>query len=217
MAPRNLDTISTESPSTGASLVGLADCLPTVTRPYPELPPIDVRRAYLAWCAPSPWWLALVMASTTAWLLASQHPMPPLLTGLGAAALGWFRSDGPGHATRAGTAASLLLIGLAMVSATASGSHATLPLLLAVTALLLLALLALRLRAIIAMAARLQARVDATPMACRWAHLPAALSTLMVQQLRSVDPVEPSLHRTLVLATLAWAANEEAQAMERRR
>ncbi|HCT27504.1 MAG TPA: hypothetical protein DIW85_15000, partial [Stenotrophomonas sp.] len=68
-----------------------------------------------------------------------------------------------------------------------------------------------------AMAARLQARVDATPMACRWTHLPAALSTLMVQQLRSVGLVDPSLHRTLVLATLAWAANEEAQAMERRR
>ncbi|HCT27505.1 MAG TPA: hypothetical protein DIW85_15005, partial [Stenotrophomonas sp.] len=107
-----------------------------------------MRRAYLAWCAPSPWWLALVMASTSAWLASSQDPMPPLLTGFGAAALAWFRSDGPGHATRAGTAVSLLLIGLAIVSATASGSHATLQLLLAATALLLLALLALRLRAI---------------------------------------------------------------------
>lgn len=178
---------------------------------------MDVRRAYLAWCAPSPWLLALVMASTTAWLLASQDPMPPLLTGFGAAALAWFRSDGPGHATRAGTVVSLLLIGLAMVSATASGSHAMLQLLPAMTALLLLALLARRLRAITAMATRLQARVDATPMACRWTHLPAALSTRVVQQLRGMGPMEPALHRTLVLATLAWAANEEAQAMERRR
>lgn len=188
-----------------------------MTRPYPELPPLDVRRAYLAWCAPSPWSLALVMASTMAWLLASQDPMPPLLAGFGAAALAWFRSDGPGHATRAGTAVSLLLIGLAMTSATAFGAHAALYLLLAATALLLLALLALRLRAITAMAARLQARVDATPMDCHWTHLPAALSTLIVQQLRGAGPVEPSLHRTLVLATLAWAADAEAQAMERRR
>lgn len=181
---------------------------------------MDVRRAYLAWCAPSPWSLALVMASTMAWLLASQDPMPPLLAGFGAAALAWFRSDGPGHATRAGTAVSLLLIGLALTSATAFGAHAALYLLLAATALLLLALLALlalRLRAITAMAARLQARVDATPMDCRWTHLPAALSTLIVQQLRGAGPVEPSLHRTLVLATLAWAADAEAQAMERRR
>ena len=42
-------------------------------------------------------------------------------------------------------------------------------------------------------------------------------STLIVQQLRGAGPVEPSLHRTLVLATLAWAADAEAQAMERRR
>ncbi|HDS1146239.1 MULTISPECIES: hypothetical protein [Stenotrophomonas] len=185
-------------------------------RPFPELPPIDVRRTYLACCAPSPWWLALVVASTTAWLLASQDPMPPVLTGFGAAALLWFRSDGPGRATGAGTAASLLLIGLAMVSATAHSSRATLQLLLATTALLVLALLALRLHAIAAMAARLQARVDAAPMARRWTHLPPALSTLMVQQLRGAGPLQPSLHRTLVLATLAWAANEEAQAMERR-
>ncbi|WP_255312936.1 hypothetical protein [Stenotrophomonas maltophilia] len=43
------------------------------------------------------------------------------------------------------------------------------------------------------------------------------MSTLMQQQLRGAAAVEPSLQRTLVLATLAWAANEEAQAMERRR
>ncbi|PSD12521.1 hypothetical protein C7E19_16615, partial [Stenotrophomonas maltophilia] len=69
----------------------------------------------------------------------------------------------------------------------------------------------------VGMAARLQARVNATPMASRWSTLPAALSTLMLQQLRGAGALEPSLQRTLVLATLAWAANEEAQAMERRR
>ena len=56
---------------------------------------MDVRRAYLAWCAPSPWSLALVMASTMAWLLASQEPMPPLLAGFGAAALAWFAATAP--------------------------------------------------------------------------------------------------------------------------
>ena len=78
------------------------------------------------------------------------------------------------------------------------------------------ALLAVRLHTIAGMAARLQAR-GRHPMASRWSKLPSAVSTLMLQQLRGAAAVEPSLQRTLVLATLAWAADEEAQAMERRR
>lgn len=49
--PCNLDTISTESPSTGASLVGLADCPLIVSHPRPPLPPIDVRCTDLDWAA----------------------------------------------------------------------------------------------------------------------------------------------------------------------
>ncbi|WP_204301816.1 hypothetical protein [Stenotrophomonas maltophilia] len=184
----------------------------------PDLPPIDVRRAYFAWCAPSPWLIALVLASTSAWMLASPHPVPPLLAGFGAAALVWFRSDGPGHASRAGVPVSLGLIGLAVwAAALPTASTATVQGLLALAAALVVILLALRLHAVVGMARRLQARVEATPMASRWSKLPASVSALMVQQLHGAGAVEPSLQRTLVLATLAWAANEEAQAMEQRR
>ncbi|WP_204302700.1 hypothetical protein [Stenotrophomonas maltophilia] len=184
----------------------------------PDLPPIDVRRAYLAWCAPSPWLIALVLALTSTWMLVSPRPVPPLLAGFGAAALVWFRSDGPGHASRAGTPASLGLIGLAIwAAALPTDNTATLQRLLALAAALVVILLALRLHAIVGMARRLQARVEATPMASRWSKLPASVSTLTAQQLHGADAVEPSLQRTLVLATLAWAANEEAQAMEQRR
>ncbi|WP_286073656.1 hypothetical protein [Stenotrophomonas sp. 59] len=218
LRPRNLDTISTESPSTVASLVGLADCQPAVSLSCPDLPPIDVRRAYFAWCAPSPWLIALVLASTSGWMLASPRPVPPLLAGFGAAALVWFRSDGPGHASRAGVPVSLGLIGLAVwAAALPTASTATLQGLLALAAALVVILLALRLHAVVGMARRLQARVEATPMASRWSKLPASVSALMVQQLHGAGAVEPSLQRTLVLATLAWAANEEAQAMEQRR
>ncbi len=216
LRPRNLDTISTESPSTVASLVGLADCAPAVSLPFPDLPPIDVRRAYLAWCAPSS--LALVLASTSAWMPASANPAPPILAGAGAAALVWFRSEGPRHAGRAGAPASLALIGLAVwAAALATANPATLQRLLALAAALVVILLALRLHAVVGMARRLQARVEATPMASRWSKLPASVSALMVQQLHDLGAVEPSLQRTLVLATLAWAADEEAQAMEQRR
>ncbi|WP_240792067.1 MULTISPECIES: hypothetical protein [unclassified Stenotrophomonas] len=184
---------------------------------HPDLPPIDVRRAYLAWCAPSPWLIAVVLASTTSWMLAAPDPLPPLLAGFGAAALVGFRSDGPGGTGRSGALASLALIGLAVWAATHPVADATLHLLLALATLVVVALLALRLRAILGMALRLQARVDTTPMASRWSKLPAAVSTLMLQQLRGAGAVEPSLRRTLVLATLAWAANEEAQDMQCRR
>ncbi len=201
-----------------ASLGNLADCLPTVLRPHPDLPSIDVRRAYLAWCAPSPWLLALVLASTTAWMLASPHVLAPLLAGFGATALLWFRSDGPGHASRLGSPASLALIGLTIWSETKpTAAGATLHLLLALATLLVATQMTLRLRTIMRVATRLQARVDAADMASRWARLSAALSALAARDLREGRPLAPSLHRTLVLATLAWAANEEAQAMERQR
>ncbi len=200
-----------------ASLGTLVDCLRTVPPPYPDLPSIDVRRAYLACCAPSPWLLVLVLASTSAWMLASPHALPPLLAGFGAAALVWFHSDGPGRVNRLGTPAALVMIGLAAWWATHPASSTPLHLLIIAAAILVSALAALRLRAVLHMATRLQARVDATAMAARWIKLPAAVSVLAAQQLLSKDPMQPSLHRTLVLATLAWAANEEAQAMERRR
>lgn len=215
--PRNLDTISTESPSTVASLVGLADCQPAVSPSYPDLPPIDVRHAYLAWCAPSPWLIALVLASTSTWMWVAPYPVLPLLAGFGAAALVGFRSDGPGRTRRTGSVASLALIGLAVWATTHPAANVTLHLLLALATAVVVILLAVRLRTIVGMAARLQARVNATPMASRWSTLPAALSTLMLQQLRGAGALEPSLQRTLVLATLAWAANEEAQEMEYRR
>ncbi|WP_294990768.1 hypothetical protein [uncultured Stenotrophomonas sp.] len=188
-----------------------------MSRPCPDLPPIDVRRAYLAWCTPSPWLIALVLAATTVWMLASRSLASPLLAGFGAAAWVAFHSDGPGHAGRAGTPLSLVLIGLAAWTATHPGTGIGLRVLLALTAAAVAVLLGLRLRAITAMAARLQARVDATPMAARWSKLPAAVSTLMLQLLRSAAPLEPHLQRALVLATLAWAANEEALDMEHRR
>lgn len=184
---------------------------------YPDLPPIDVRRAYLAWCAPSPWLIALVLASTSTWMWVAPYPVLPLLAGFGAAALVGFRSDGPGGTRRTGSVASLALIGLAVWATTHPAANVTLNLLLALATAVVAALLAVRLRTIVGMASRLQARVNATPMASRWSKLPAALSTLMLQQLRGAGALEPSLQRTLVLATLAWAANEEAQAMERRR
>ncbi|MCU1115340.1 hypothetical protein JAK74_16245 [Stenotrophomonas maltophilia] len=184
---------------------------------YPDLPPIDVRRAYLAWCAPSPWLIALVLASTSTWMWVAPYPRLPLLAGFGAAALLGFRSDGPGRTRRSGSLASLALIGLAFWSATPPAANVNLHLLLAPATAVVAALLAVRLRAIVGMASRLQARVNATPMASRWNALPAAVSTLTLQQLRSAGSVDPSLQRSLVLATLAWAANEEAQARERRR
>lgn len=150
-------------------------------------------------------------------MLAAPDPLPPLLAGFGAAALVWFRSDGPGGTVRSGALASLALIGLAVWAATHPVADVTLHLLLAPATLAIVALLALRLRAILGMASRLQTRVNTTPMASRWSKLPAAVSTLVLQQLRGAGAVEPSLQRTLVLATLAWAANEEAQDMQRRR
>lgn len=200
-----------------ASLGALVDCLRAVTRPYPDMPSIDVRRAYLAYCAPSPWLLVLVLASTGVCTLASQHALPSVLAGFGAAALVWFHSDGPGRLNHLGSPAALALIGLAAWWATHPASGTALHLLIIAAAVLVIALAALRLRTVLHMAMRLQARVDATTMAARWIKLPAAVSALAVQQLLSKDPMQPSLHRTLVLATLAWAANEEAQAMERRR
>ncbi|MDH1660269.1 hypothetical protein N5E02_02395 [Stenotrophomonas sp. GD03777] len=184
---------------------------------YPDLPPIDVRRAYVAWCAPSPWLIALVLASTSTWMWVAPYPGLPLLAGFGAAALVGFGSDGPGRTRRTGSLASLALIGLAVWAAMHPAANVNLHLLLALATTVVAALLAVRLHTIARMAARLQARVDATPMASRWSKLPSAVSTLMQQQLRGAAAVEPSLQRTLVLATLAWAANEEAQAMERRR
>lgn len=145
------------------------------------------------------------------------YPVLPLLAGFGAAALVAFRSDGPGRTRRTGSLASLALIGLAVWATTHSAANVTLHLLLALATAVVAALLAVRLRTIVGMALRLQARVDATPMASRWSKLPAAVSTLMLQQLRGAGAVEPSLRRTLVLATLAWAANEEAQDMQCRR
>ncbi|UQA20576.1 hypothetical protein [Stenotrophomonas sp. NY11291] len=182
--------------------------------PFPDLPPIDIRRAYLAWCAPSPWLLALVLASTSAWMLASANPAPPLLAGACAAALVWFRSEGPGHSARAGTLASASLIGLAAWSASAA-DVSLMP--AGMAAVLVAALLALRLRAVVRMARRLQDRVDATGMQSRWSKLPAAVSTLLAQHLRATTTLAPALQHTLVLATLAWAAHEEAQTLERPR
>ncbi|WP_229655214.1 hypothetical protein [Stenotrophomonas maltophilia] len=158
-----------------------------------------------------------MLASTTSWMLAAPDPLPPLLAGFGAAALVGFCSDGPGGTGRSGALASLALIGLAIWAATHPVADVTLHLLLALATLLVVALLALRLRATLGMASRLQARVDTTPMASRWSKLPVAVSTLVQQQLLVAGAVEPSLQRTLVLATLAWAANEEAQDMQRRR
>ena len=109
------------------------------------------------------------------------------------------------------------MIGLAFWSATPPAANVNLHLLLAPATAVVAALLAVRLRAIVGMASRLQARVNATPMALRWNALPAAVSTLTLQQLRGAGSVDPSLQRSLVLATLAWAANEEAQARERLR
>ncbi|WP_239519096.1 MULTISPECIES: hypothetical protein [Stenotrophomonas] len=182
--------------------------------PFPDLPPIDVRRAYLAWCAPSPWLLALVLTSTSAWMLASANPAPPLLAGAGAAALVWFLSEGPGHSARAGTLASASLIGLAAWSASAA-DVSLMP--AGMAAVLVAALLALRLRAVVRMARRLQDRVDATGMQSRWSKLPAAVSTLLAQHLRATTTLAPALQHTLVLATLACAAHEEAQTLERPR
>lgn len=145
------------------------------------------------------------------------HPVLPLLAGFGAAALVGFRSDGPSRTRRAGSLAALALIGLAVWATTHPAANVTLHLLLALATAVVAILLAVRLRTIVGMASRLQARVNATPMASRWSKLPAAVSTLMLQRLRGAGALEPSLQRTLVLATLAWAANEEAQAMERRR
>ncbi len=135
-------------------------------------------------------------------MLASANPAPPLLAGAGAAALVWFRSEGPGHSARAGTLASA-----ADVSLMPAG----------MAAVLVAALLALRLRALVHMARRLQDRVDATGMESRWSKLPAAVSTLLAQHLRATATLAPALQHTLVLATLAWAAHEEAQTLERPR
>ncbi|WP_295554043.1 hypothetical protein [uncultured Stenotrophomonas sp.] len=182
--------------------------------PFQDLPPIDVRRAYLAWCAPSPWLLALVLASTSAWMLASANPAPPLLAGAGAAALVWFRSEGPAHSARTGTLASLALIGLAAWCAS-SAEVSLMP--AGIAAALVAGLLALRLRAVVRMARRLQDRVDAAGMESRWSKLPGAVSILLAQHLRGTGTLAPALQHTLVLATLAWAAHEEAQTMERAR
>ena len=141
-----------------ASLGALVDCLRAVTRPYPDMPSIDVRRAYLACCAPSPWLLVLVLASTGVCTLASQHALPSVLAGFGAAALVWFHSDGPGRLNHLGSPAALALIGLAAWWATHPASGTALHLLIIAAAVLVIALAALRLRTVLHMAMRLQAR-----------------------------------------------------------
>ncbi|HHA2746124.1 TPA: hypothetical protein ACOFBO_002754 [Stenotrophomonas maltophilia] len=159
------------------------------------------------------------MASTSAWMLASSNPAPPLLAGAGAAALVCFRSEGPAHSARTGTLASLVLIGFAARSASSAGLS-LMP--AGIAAVLVAALLALRLWALVRMARRLQDRVDATGMQSRWSKLPAAVSALLAQHLlaqhlRGTATLAPALQHTLVLATLAWAAHEEAQTLERPR
>ncbi|HHA2761947.1 TPA: hypothetical protein ACOEQU_000258 [Stenotrophomonas maltophilia] len=154
------------------------------------------------------------MASTSAWMLASANPAPPLLAGAGAAAMVCFRSEGPAHSARTGTLASLVLIGFAAWSASSAGLS-LMP--AGIAAVLVAALLARRLWALVRMARRLQDRVDATGMQSRWSKLPAAVSALLAQHLRGTATLAPALQHTLVLATLAWAAHEEAQTLERPR
>ncbi len=129
------------------------------------------------------------MASTSAWMLASANPAPPLLAGAGAAALVCFRSEGPAHSARTGTLASLVLIGFAAWSASSAGLS-LMP--AGIAAVLVATLLALRLWALVRMA-------------------------LLAQHLRGTATLAPALQHTLVLATLAWAAHEEAQTLERPR
>lgn len=185
-------------------------------RPYPDLPHINVRPAYLAWCAPSPWRLALLLASTAVWVLASGNAGPPLLAGFGGGALLCFRSDGPRSAVRAGTVLSLVLVGLAMCSALGVEDRVGLQVLLAVTAVLVATLLARRLHSVVSMARRLQARVDAATLESRWQALPGTVAIPLAQQLRADRLLAAPLQRTLVLATLAWAASEESQGRPRR-
>ncbi|MEN5289199.1 hypothetical protein [Stenotrophomonas lactitubi] len=159
-----------------------------------------------------------MLIASGVWSLVNSLPGPPIIAGAAATALMWFRSDGPRDATRLGTVASLVLFGMAMWSSVRASLECSLGLPLSHSMVVVLALVvasvAWRLRAVLRIARRLQSRVEATAMELRWSRLPAAVAALVAQSLSNGGQLDPQLRRVLQLATLTWAANDEANSIE---
>ncbi len=175
---------------------------------------MDVRGAYIAWCTPSPFVLAVIAALTACWLILDAAPALAVFAGLGASALVWFQSAGPRQLVRSGTVASALLVGLSAWLTMGPRPHpreGLCTLILCALLALVMTMVLVRVQAVLEMATRLQARTLATPLETDCSLPPAALSAQLMHALSDGKPLHPDVRRVLTQVALSCAAAEKAQ------
>lgn len=180
---------------------------------------MDVRGAFIAWCTPSPFVLAVIATVTACWLIIDAAPGLAVFAGLGATALVGFCGGGPRKLVRSGRVCSTLLVGFSTWLTVDPRPHAheglcTLTLCALLASVMIIVLV--RVQAVLEIATSLQVRI-AAPTKAGCGRLPALLSAQLLHALSDGRPLDPELRRLLVQLAPECKAAEEAQQLNVRR